>query len=49
MSVLLVAAKRDLIEGKLRILTDAGVDAVASSTSMPSRFTTRSSSTIPMR
>jgi type IV pilus assembly protein PilM len=29
MSVLLVAAKRDLIESKMRILTDAGLDPVA--------------------
>ena len=49
MSVLLVAAKRELIESKIRILTDAGPRAGASSTSTRSRCTTPSSSTIPTR
>ena len=49
MSVLLVAAKRDLIESKMRLLTDAGLEPDASSTSTPSRCITRSRSTTRMR
>ena len=49
MSVLLVAAKRDLVEAKRRAARRCGHRAVASSTWMRSRCTTRSRPTIPTR
>ena len=46
MTVLLVAAKRELVEHKVALLSDVGLHR-ASSTWTPSRCTTRSRSTIP--
>ena len=43
MSVLLVAAKRELVEAKLRLLVGGRARRRRSSTSTPSRCTTRSS------